>query len=154
LDVLKIRKRDLACPYIITTTEDGLMHVEAKTGDALRIAEEISSWNNFVGQHVKYKSNMKLFNAIKDEVLGKDVEKRLSELQRLSIVPIGKDGKQVYLSPKHKAESEKASKDYKELKKKYDDFMRDNTTTQITKEFWDLLSKSVTKIHDEELEDL
>ena len=97
---------------------------------------------------------MKLFNAIKDEVLGKDVEKRLSELQRLSIVPFDKDGKPVYLSPKHKAESEKASKDYKELKKKYDDFMRDNTTTQITKEFWDLLSKSVTKIHDEELEDL
>ena len=32
--------------------------------------------------------------------------------------------------------------------------MRDNTTTQITKEFWDLLSKSVTKIHDKELEDL
>ena len=154
LDVLKIRKRDLACPYIITTTEDGLMHVEAKTGDALRIAEEISQWNNFIGQHVKYKSNMKLFNAIKDEVLGKDVEKRLSELQRLSIVPFDKDGKPVYLSPKHKAESEKASKDYKELKKKYDDFMRDNTTTQITKEFWDLLSKSVTKIHDEELEDL
>lgn len=154
LDILKIRKRDLACPYIITTTEDGLMHVEAKTGDALRIAEEISSWNNFVGQHVKYKSNMKLFNAIKDEVLGKDVEKRLSELQRLSIVPIGKDGKQVDLSPQRKAEVEKASKDYKELKKKYDDFMRDNTTTQITKEFWDLLSKSVTKIHDEELEDL
>ena len=154
LDILKIRKRDLACPYIITTTEDGLMHVEAKTGDALRIAEEISSWNNFVGQHVKYKSNMKLFNAIKDEVLGKDVEKRLSELQRLSIVPIGKDGKQVDLSQQRKAEVEKASKDYKELKKKYDDFMRDNTTTQITKEFWDLLSKSVTKIHDEELEDL
>ena len=154
LDLLKIRKRDLACPYIITTTEDGLMHVEAKTGDALRIAEEISQWNNFIGQHVKYKSNMKLFNAIKDEVLGKDVEKRLSELQRLSIVPIDKDGKPVYLSPKHKAESEKASKDYKELKKKYDDFMRDNTTTQITKEFWDLLSKSVTKIHDKELEDL
>lgn len=154
LDVLKIRKRDLACPYIITTTEDGLMHVEAKTGDALRIAEEISSWNNFVGQHVKYKSNMKLFNAIKDEVLGKDVEKRLSELQRLSIIPFDKDGKQVDLSPQRKAEVEKASKDYKELKKKYDDFMRDNTTTQITKEFWDLLSKSVTKIHDEELEDL
>ena len=154
LDVLKIRKRDLACPYIITTTEDGLMHVEAKTGDALRIAEEISSWNNFIGQHVKYKSNMKLFNAIKDEVLGKDVEKRLSELQRLSIVPIDKDGKQVDLSPQRKAEVEKASKDYKELKKKYDDFMRDNTTTQITKEFWDLLSKSVTKIHDKELEDL
>jgi len=99
LDVLKIRKRDLACPYIITTTEDGLMHVEAKTGDALRIAEEISSWNNFVGQHVKYKSNMKLFNAIKDEVLGKDVEKRLSELQRLSTIPFDKDGKQVDLSP-------------------------------------------------------
>ena len=154
LDVLKTRKRDLACPYIITTTEDGLMHVEAKTGDALRIAEEISSWNNFIGQHVKYKSNMKLFNAIKDEVLGKDVEKRLSELQRLSIVPFDKDGKQVDLSPQRKAEVEKASKDYKELKKKYDDFMRDNTTTQITKEFWDLLSKSVTKIHDKELEDL
>ena len=154
LDLLKIRKRDLACPYIITTTEDGLMHVEAKTGDALRIAEEISSWNNFIGQHVKYKSNMKLFNAIKDEVLGKDVEKRLSELQRLSIVPFDKDGKQVDLSPQRKAEVEKASKDYKELKKKYDDFMRDNTTTQITKEFWDLLSKSVTKIHDKELEDL
>ena len=154
LDVLKTRKRDLACPYIITTTEDGLMHVEAKTGDALRIAEEISSWNNFIGQHVKYKSNMKLFNAIKDEVLGKDVEKRLSELQRLSIIPFDKDGKQVDLSPQRKAEVGKASKDYKELKKKYDDFMRDNTTTQITKEFWDLLSKSVTKIHDEELEDL
>ena len=46
LDLLRRQKRDLGSHYIFTDS-NGVLVVEEKSGDALKIADEISNWNKY-----------------------------------------------------------------------------------------------------------
>ena len=55
-------KRDLGSHYIFTEGSDGILRVEEKTGDALKMADEISDWNKYITDKVKYKPDWTAFN--------------------------------------------------------------------------------------------
>lgn len=67
LNQYRREKRDLGSHYIFTEGTDGILRVEEKTGDALKMADEISDWNRYVTDKVKYKPDWTAFNqAISD----------------------------------------------------------------------------------------
>ena len=70
LDLLRRQKRDLGSHYIFTDV-NGVLSVEEKTGDALKIAEEISRWNKYITDKVKYKPDWTAFNRAKAEIEAK-----------------------------------------------------------------------------------
>ena len=63
LSELKKAKKELACPYIFNVNSDGIVTLEDKVGEEAKIADEISSWNEFIRDRVKYKQNKDKFNA-------------------------------------------------------------------------------------------
>ena len=67
LNQYRKEKRDLGSHYIFTEGSDGILRVEEKSGDALKMADEISNWNNYITDKVKYKPDWTAFNkAISD----------------------------------------------------------------------------------------
>lgn len=143
---LRKQKRDLGSHYIITSDKTGLLHVEEKVGDALKVADEISRWNNFLRDHVKYKPDWKTFNKVKEDVLGKDVDMRLTRLHTAAFI----DENKQYTDEQLNA-AKQAQKEYNELYDKWKKFMDDNSCYQITPQFWDLLKRSVGHFNDEKL---
>lgn len=143
---LRKQKRDLGSHYIITSDKNGLLHVEEKVGDALKVADEISRWNNFLRDHVKYKPDWKIFNKVKEDVLGKDVDIKLMRLQNAAFI----DENKQYTDEQLNA-AKQAQKEYNELYDKWKKFMDDNSCYQITPQFWELLKRSVGHFNDEKL---
>ena len=62
LNQYRRQKRDLGSHYIFTEGSDGILRVESKTGDALKMADEISEWNKYITDKVKYKPDWTAFN--------------------------------------------------------------------------------------------
>lgn len=62
LEEYRKQKRDLGSHYIFTYASDGILRVEEKTGDALKMADEISQWNRYLTDKVKYKPDWTAFN--------------------------------------------------------------------------------------------
>jgi len=69
LSQLRKNKRDLGSHYIFTDTGGGILHVEEKTGDALRMAEQISKWNIYLRDKVKYNPDWRSFEDAKQAIL-------------------------------------------------------------------------------------
>jgi len=70
LDLLRRQKRDLGSHYIFTDS-NGVLVVEEKSGDALKIADEISNWNKYITDKIHYKPDWKAFNKAKAEIEAK-----------------------------------------------------------------------------------
>lgn len=69
LKVLVEQKKSLGRHYNFSYDKNGILNIEEKDGDALRIANEISSWNSFIQDKVKYKSNWKKYNDAKQALI-------------------------------------------------------------------------------------
>lgn len=64
LNELRKQKRDLASHYIFNVdSTTGLLDIQEKTGEALRIADELSAWQTFLSKHVKYAPDWNKYNA-------------------------------------------------------------------------------------------
>lgn len=66
LDVLRRQKRNLGSHYNFYSDSNGILHVEEKTGDALKMADEISAWNKYLADKVKYKPNWEAYEKAKE----------------------------------------------------------------------------------------
>lgn len=66
-DTLMTQKRELGSHYYFST-DNGVLSLKEKTGNALRMADEISAWNQFLTKHVKYSKNIELYNKKRSEV--------------------------------------------------------------------------------------
>ena len=66
-DSLITQKRELGSHYYFSTN-NGALSLKEKTGDALRMADEISDWNHFLTKHVKYDKNIELYNKKRSQV--------------------------------------------------------------------------------------
>lgn len=64
---LMTQKRELGSHYYFST-DNGILSLKEKTGNALRMADEISAWNEFLTKHVKYSKNKELYDKIRSEV--------------------------------------------------------------------------------------
>lgn len=64
---LMTQKRELGSHYYFST-DNGILSLKEKTGNALRMADEISAWNNFLTKHVRYSKNKELYNKKRSEV--------------------------------------------------------------------------------------
>lgn len=64
---LMTQKRELGSHYYFST-DNGILSLKEKTGNALRMADEISAWNDFLTKHVKYSKNKELYNKKRSEV--------------------------------------------------------------------------------------
>ena len=60
---LRKEKRELACPYIFNSLSDGTVTLKEKQGEDAEIARQITNWNRYIADHVKYKQNDEKFNA-------------------------------------------------------------------------------------------
>jgi len=60
---LRKQRRDLSSPYIFHQDSNGILIMEHKSGKALKIAEELESWNIYLSDKVSYKTDWKKFNA-------------------------------------------------------------------------------------------
>ena len=60
---LRKEKRELACPYIFSSLSDGTVTLKEKQGEDAEIAKQITNWNRYIAEHVKYKPNDEKFNA-------------------------------------------------------------------------------------------
>lgn len=109
LEILRKRRRDLSSHYIITKDTNGLIHVEEKQGEALKIADQITRWNQFLSQHRKYNPDWSTLYKLADKI-SKD-ENNPERIQ----------------------------------------FIKDNTTHQITDEFWRRLDEAVGHYEDPQL---
>lgn len=66
-DALMTQKRELGSHYYFST-DNGILSLKEKTGDALRMADEISAWNEFLTKHVRYSKNIELYNKKRSEI--------------------------------------------------------------------------------------
>lgn len=66
-DTLMTQKRELGSHYYFST-DNGVLSLKEKTGNALRMADEISAWNEFLTKHVRYSKNVELYNKKRSEV--------------------------------------------------------------------------------------
>ena len=66
-DTLMTQKRELGSHYYFST-DNGVLSLKEKTGNALRMADEISAWNEFLTKHVRYSKNIELYNKKRSEV--------------------------------------------------------------------------------------
>ena len=64
---LMTQKRELGSHYYFST-DNGILSLKEKTGNALRMADEISAWNNFLTKHVRYSKNKELYDKKRSEV--------------------------------------------------------------------------------------
>lgn len=65
-DALMTQKRELGSHYYFST-DNGILSLKEKTGNALRMADEISAWNEFLTKHVRYSKNIELYNKKRSE---------------------------------------------------------------------------------------
>lgn len=68
LELLRKQKRNLGSHYIFDE-RNGIIHVEEKGPEALKMADEISAWNRYIRDKVKYKTNWNLFNEAKQQLI-------------------------------------------------------------------------------------
>lgn len=68
LEVLRKQKRDLGSHYIFTE-ENGILKVEPKTGESLKMADEITAWNDYLKNKVNYKPDWTSFNQAKQQLI-------------------------------------------------------------------------------------
>ena len=61
------QKRELGSHYYFST-DNGVLSLKEKSGDALQMADEISAWNEFLKEHVQYQKNIDLYNKKRSEV--------------------------------------------------------------------------------------
>lgn len=66
-DALITQKRELGSHYYFST-DNGILSLKEKTGNALRMADEISAWNEFLTKHVRYSKNIELYNKKRSEI--------------------------------------------------------------------------------------
>lgn len=66
-DILMTQKRELGSHYYFST-DNGILSLKEKTGNALRMADEISAWNEFLTKHVRYSKNIELYNKKRSEI--------------------------------------------------------------------------------------
>lgn len=66
-DALMTQKRELGSHYYFST-DNGILSLKEKTGNALRMADEISAWNEFLTKHVRYSKNIELYNKKRSEI--------------------------------------------------------------------------------------
>lgn len=66
-DALMTQKRELGSHYYFSTG-NGILSLKEKTGNALRMADEISAWNEFLTKHVRYSKNIELYNKKRSEI--------------------------------------------------------------------------------------
>lgn len=66
-DTLMTQKRELGSHYYFST-DNGILSLKEKTGNALRMADEISAWNEFLTKHVRYSKNIELYNKKRSEI--------------------------------------------------------------------------------------
>lgn len=64
---LMTQKRELGSHYYFST-DNGILSLKEKTGNALRMADEISAWNEFLTKHVRYSKNIELYNKKRSEI--------------------------------------------------------------------------------------
>lgn len=64
---LMTQKRELGSHYYFST-DNGILSLKEKTGNALRMADEISAWNDFLTKHVRYSKNKELYNKKRSEI--------------------------------------------------------------------------------------
>lgn len=87
LNQYRKQKRDLGSHYIFTEATDGILRVEEKTGDALKMADEISAWNRYVNDKVKYKPDWTAFNkAIADMTAEGATQEEIAAFRRNNTV--------------------------------------------------------------------
>ena len=110
---LRKQKRELACPYIFDTLSDGTVTLKEKTGEDAEIAQQISRWNKFVSDHVKYKQNEQKFNeALSKFEKGSPEYKRFLADNRIQI--INPEFWKIILEGK-----EEQTQEYKDLQERY-----------------------------------
>lgn len=66
-EALMTQKRELGSHYYFST-DNGILSLKEKTGDALRMADEISAWNEFLTKHVRYSKNIELYDKKRSEI--------------------------------------------------------------------------------------
>ena len=66
-DALMTQKRELGSHYYFST-DNGILSLKEKTGNALRMADEISAWNEFLTEHIRYSKNIELYNKKRSEI--------------------------------------------------------------------------------------
>lgn len=66
-DALMTQKRELGSHYYFST-DNGILSLKEKTGNALRMADEISAWNEFLTEHIRYSKNIQLYNKKRSEI--------------------------------------------------------------------------------------
>lgn len=87
LNMYRKQKRDLGSHYIFTEGTDGILRVEEKVGDALKMADEISEWNKYITDKVKYKPDWTAFNkAIADMQSEGATQDEIDEFKRNNTV--------------------------------------------------------------------
>ena len=69
LRALVEQKKSLGRHYNFSYDKNGILNIEEKEGDALRIAEEITSWNSFIQDKVKYKPNWMKYDDAKQALI-------------------------------------------------------------------------------------
>ena len=87
LEQYRREKRDLGSHYIFTYGSDGILRVEEKVGDALKMADEISEWNKYITDKVKYKPDWTAFNkAISDMQAAGATQEEIDQFKRNNTV--------------------------------------------------------------------
>lgn len=84
---LRKQKRELACPYSFGSLSDGTVTLQEKVGEEAEIAKQISAWNRFIADHVKYKHNdAKFQEALSKFEPGSDAEKLFLAYNRMQVI--------------------------------------------------------------------
>ena len=123
LSSLRKQKRELASPYLFTTDSNGVVLVQEKQGEDLEIARQISKWNKFISDKVKYKENTAAFEADLNELKAKYGENS-PEVRRFIY-----DNKQQKINPvfwdyiNSKIDKAQQTAEYEELRARYRDII-------------------------------
>lgn len=84
---LRKQKRELACPYSFGSLSDGTVTLQEKVGEDAEIAKQISAWNRFIADHIKYKHNdAKFQEALSKFEHGSDAEKLFLAYNRMQVI--------------------------------------------------------------------
>ena len=115
LQSLKKQKKELACPYIFRTNSAGIVTLETKVGPDAEIARQISDWNEWIANRVKYKPNEEKFEKALNKYPKGSVERRIFQRDNY----IRKINPQLYEAMEQWIKPKDYGKEYNELKRKY-----------------------------------
>ena len=111
---LRQQKRELACPYTFNSLSDGTVTLEEKRGIDAEIAQQISRWNKYIADHVKYKQNDAKFETALSK-FEKDSPEYKQFLEFNTIQIINPEFWKIVLKPNRAEQSD----EYKELQERY-----------------------------------